>query len=81
GYDLDQVRDTNLLFTSSDGVLIDNNLFTRTSLTMGNCGAVAVHVFGPTVSHNEFTRCYWEGIDFRGSVNMTAEYNVFNGVC
>ncbi len=81
GYDLDQVRDTNLLFTSSDGVLIDNNLFTRTSLTMGNCGAVAVHVFGPTVSHNEFIRCYWEGIDFRGSVNMTAEYNVFNGVC
>ena len=81
GYDLDQVRDTNLLFTSSEGVLIDNNLFTRTSLTMGNCGAVAVHVFGPTVSHNEFIRCYWEGIDFRGSVNMTAEYNVFNGVC
>ena len=81
GYDLDQVRDTDALFTSSDGVLIDNNLFTRTSLTTGNCGAVAVHVFGPTVSHNEFRRCYWEGIDFRGSVNMTAEYNVFDQVC
>ena len=81
GYDLDQVRDTNKLFTSSEGVLIDNNLFTRTSLTMGNCGAVAVHVFGPTVSHNEFRRCYWEGIDFRGSVNMTAEYNLFREVC
>ena len=81
GYDLDQVRETGLLFTSSEGVLIDNNLFTRTSLTTGNCGAVAVHVFGPVVSHNEFRLCYWEGIDFRGSVNMTAEYNVFDGVC
>ena len=81
GYDLDEVRDTVALFTSSDGVLIDNNLFTRTSLTMGNCGAVAVHVFGPTVSHNEFRRCYWEGVDFRGSVNMTAEYNLFREVC
>ena len=81
GYDLDRVRDTDALFTSSEGVLIDNNLFTNTSLTTGNCGAVAVHVFGPTVTHNEFRRCCWEGIDFRGSVNMTAEYNVFDQVC
>ncbi len=77
----DCVTDTDALFSGSGGVLVDNNLFTYACLSVGNRGALAVRCYEPTITHNEFIRCYWEGIDFRGTVNMTAEYNLFKEVC
>jgi hypothetical protein len=44
-------------------------------------GALKVEVSTPVVTHNYFKKCYWEGVDFRGAVNMLAEYNVFDQVC
>lgn len=77
----DCVTDTDDLFAGSGGVVVDNNLFTYACLSVGNRGALAVRCYEPTIIHNEFIRCYWEGIDFRGTVNMTAEYNLFKEVC
>ncbi|MBR4661201.1 MAG: S-layer homology domain-containing protein [Clostridia bacterium] len=71
----------NDLFGSGTGVLVDNNLFTLTCLRDGNNGALRIRLPFATVSHNEFKKCYWEGIDFRSCLNMTAEYNVFDQVC
>ncbi|MBR6291080.1 MAG: S-layer homology domain-containing protein [Clostridia bacterium] len=69
------------LFGTSTGVVVDNNYFTLTNLVRGNMGALKVEVSTPVVTHNYFKKCYWEGVDFRGSVNMLAEYNVFDQVC
>ena len=72
---------TNDIFGTCSGVLIDNNLFTLTCLRDGNNGALRLRAPFAVVSHNEFRKCFWEGIDFRKCVNMTAEYNVFDQVC
>ena len=69
------------LFGTSTGVLVDNNYFTLTNLVKGNMGALKVEVSTPVITHNYFKKCYWEGVDFRGTVNMLAEYNVFDQVC
>ena len=69
------------LFGTCSNVLIDNNLFTLTNLRDGNNGAVKILAPFSRISHNEFRKCYWEGIDFRKAINMTAEYNVFDRVC
>ena len=69
------------IFTTCSNVLIDNNLFTLTNLRDGNNGAVKIFAPNSRISHNEFRKCYWEGVDFRKAVNMTAEYNVFDRVC
>ena len=69
------------LFGTCSNVLIDNNLFTLTNLRDGNNGAVKIFAPFSRISHNEFRRCCWEGVDFRKAVNMTAEYNVFDRVC
>ena len=72
---------TNDIFGTSSGVLIDNNLFTLTCLRDGNNGALRLRAPFAVVSHNEFRKCFWEGLDFRSCLNMTAEYNVFDRVC
>ena len=69
------------IFDTGANVIIDNNLFTLTNLRDGNNGAVKIRVPSARVTHNEFRKCYWEGIDFRESLDMTAEYNVFDRVC
>ena len=72
---------TSDIFGTGTGVLIDNNYFTLTCLRDGNNGAVRIRAPFAEISHNEFKKCFWEGIDFRSSLNMTAEYNVFDQVC
>ncbi len=64
-------------FDCGTNVLIDNNYFTLMNLSEGCKGAVDVYGPGPVVTHNHFKRNYWEDIDFRGTVNLRAEYNVF----
>ena len=66
-------------FYQDNGVLVDNNYFTHTSLTNGNTAAVGLgRMSGPVVSHNVFKDCLWGGISYSGTSNMTAEYNVFD---
>ena len=69
------------LFGTSTGVLIDNNYFTLTCLRDGNNGALCIRAPFARVTHNEFKKCFWEGVDFRSCLNLTAEYNVFDQVC
>ncbi|MBQ7474484.1 MAG: S-layer homology domain-containing protein [Clostridia bacterium] len=68
-------------FGTGTGVVVDNNYFTLTNLRVGNQAALKVEVTGAHVTHNVFKKCFWEGIDFRGSSNMIAEYNVLDEVC
>ncbi|MBQ6262706.1 MAG: S-layer homology domain-containing protein [Clostridia bacterium] len=73
---------TNERYYVDTGVRIDNNLFTRTGLVVGNSGALSIaRTCGTQITHNEFRRCCWEGVDFRGACDMIAEYNVFDEVC
>ena len=69
------------LFGTGTGVVVDNNLFTLTSLKIGLVAALAVKSSAPLVTHNEFIRCYWQCIDFGKAVNMLCEYNVFDQAC
>ncbi len=68
-------------FNTGTGAVVDNNYFTMTNIRLGNMGALNVCCPGVKVTHNYFKKCYWEGVDFRGCANMTAEYNVFDQVC
>ncbi|MBQ3900902.1 MAG: right-handed parallel beta-helix repeat-containing protein, partial [Clostridia bacterium] len=68
------------LLDTGGGVLIDNNRFYKSSLVVGNTGAVGVDAVGPVVTHNLFTECCWCGLDYSGTVNMLAAYNVFDRV-
>ncbi|MBR7032852.1 MAG: S-layer homology domain-containing protein, partial [Clostridia bacterium] len=68
-------------FDTAGGVLIDNNRFYKSSLVVGNTGAVGVDAVGPVVTHNEFVMCYWCGLDYSGTINMLAAYNVFDRTC
>ena len=62
-----------------NGVRIENNLFTFTSLTSGNSAAANVgRMSGAVISHNEFRDCLWGGVCFTGASNTTIEYNVFD---
>ena len=65
------------MFDSGTNVLIDNNYFTLMNLSEGCKGAIDIASSGPVITHNHFKRNYWEDIDFRGTVNLLAEYNVF----
>ena len=47
---------------------------------IGNTGAVGVDVTGPVVTHNVFYECCWCGLDYSGTINMLAAYNVFDRV-
>ena len=69
------------LIDTANGVVIDNNYFTKSSLVIGNTGAVGVDVTAPQVTHNVFYKCYWCGLDYSGTINMLAAYNVFDHVC
>ena len=69
------------LIDTANGVVIDNNLFTKSSLVVGNTGAVQVDVTAPVVTHNIFRKCCWCGLDYSGTINMLAAYNVFDEVC
>ena len=69
------------LIDTANGVVIDNNYFTKSSLVVGNTGAVQVDVTGPVVTHNVFYKCCWCGLDYSGTINMLAAYNVFDQVC
>ncbi|MBQ2469236.1 MAG: right-handed parallel beta-helix repeat-containing protein, partial [Clostridia bacterium] len=69
------------LFGTGTGVVVDNNLFTLTGLKIGLVAALAVKSSAPEITHNLFTRCYWQCIDFSRSVNMICEYNVFDQAC
>ncbi len=69
------------LFGSGTNVVVDNNFFTLTNLRVGNKGALKIQTSGPKVTHNHFKKCFWEGIDFRGAVNMIAEYNILDQIC
>ncbi|MBQ6261888.1 MAG: S-layer homology domain-containing protein [Clostridia bacterium] len=69
------------LIDTANGVVIDNNLFTKSSLVIGNTGAVGVDVTAPVVTHNVFYKCCWCGLDYSGTINMLAAYNVFDQVC
>ncbi|MBR3422864.1 MAG: right-handed parallel beta-helix repeat-containing protein, partial [Clostridia bacterium] len=68
------------LIDTANGVVIDNNLFEKSSLVVGNTGAVGVDVTAPAVTHNVFRKCCWCGLDYSGTVNMLAAYNVFDQV-
>ena len=68
-------------FDTGRNVLVDNNYFTLAGLSDGCTGAVDMNTPFAVISHNHFYRCYWEDIDFRNCVNMTAEYNVFEESC
>ncbi|MBR3991807.1 MAG: S-layer homology domain-containing protein [Clostridia bacterium] len=70
-------RNGKYMFDSGSNVLIDNNYFTLMNLSEGCKGAIDIASSGPVISHNHFRRNYWEDIDFRGTVNLLAEYNVF----
>ena len=62
-------------------VTVDNNYFTECNLVYGNTGALSITVSGAVVSHNYFFSTSWEGMDYRGSSFLTAEYNVFERIC
>ncbi|MBR7033314.1 MAG: S-layer homology domain-containing protein, partial [Clostridia bacterium] len=62
-------------------VTVDNNYFNECNLVFANTGALSITVSGAVVSHNYFYSNSWEGIDYRGTSFMTAEYNVFERTC
>ncbi|MBR3416673.1 MAG: S-layer homology domain-containing protein [Clostridia bacterium] len=69
------------LFNTGTGVVVDDNYFTLTGLRIGNIAALCLGSSAPLITHNLFRRCCWQCVDYGRSVNMIAEYNVFDNVC
>ncbi|MBQ2468342.1 MAG: S-layer homology domain-containing protein [Clostridia bacterium] len=73
-------KGANILKNRSN-VTVDNNFFTECNLREANTGALRLLVSGANVSHNYFYSTAWEGMDYRGTAFLTAEYNVFERIC
>ncbi|MBQ6263383.1 MAG: S-layer homology domain-containing protein [Clostridia bacterium] len=73
-------RGANILKNRSN-VTVDNNYFTECNIRQSNTGALRILVSGATVTHNYFYSTSWEGMDYRGTAFLTAEYNVFERIC
>ena len=81
GLDISGCRRGANCYRGEANVTVDNNYFTECNLVYGNTGALDITVSGAVVSHNWFYSTSWEGMDYRGSSFLTAEYNVFERVC
>ncbi|MBR7032319.1 MAG: S-layer homology domain-containing protein, partial [Clostridia bacterium] len=69
------------IFKGQANVTVDNNYFTECNLREANTGALRLLTSGASVTHNYFFSTAWEGMDYRGSSFVTAEYNVFERIC
>ena len=81
GLDISGCRRGANRYKGEANVTVDNNYFNECNLIHGNTGALSITVSGAVVSHNYFYSNSWEGIDYRGTSFMTAEYNVFERSC
>ena len=81
GLDISGCRRGANRYKGEANVTVDNNYFNECNLIHGNTGALSITVSGAVVSHNYFYSNSWEGMDYRGSSFLTAEYNVFERSC
>ncbi|MBR3639997.1 MAG: right-handed parallel beta-helix repeat-containing protein, partial [Clostridia bacterium] len=68
-------------FNRRSNVLIDNNLFEYTNLTVDDgCGVTVMYCNEAVVSHNEFENNSRGAIDYGGCSNCVIEYNSFRNI-
>ena len=71
----------NRMFNRHSNVLIDNNFFSYTNLTIDDgCGVTVMYCNAAVVSHNEFENNSRGAIDYGGCSNCVIEYNSFRNI-